>query len=218
MYTLSQLQSAFSTPSSREEIEFFQRFTISTLAIYHAAQILLQVEINDLQIFAGATHIIGRAVSKQDRDSSRNRIQRWAHPTSQSASKAASHAARLLRDGMKLHNWDTGDAFHYPWCLYLATLTMWTFQTCSKNAEDGANDSMCSNDEEDSDWDVGAETNALLSAMTRSSPGDLWKVAGKYKAAALPRVMAKQLSNVRWAVVQEGVLVLRGLVGDGKIA
>jgi hypothetical protein len=37
----------------------FTRFSTSTLAIYHAAHIVLHVEILDLQIYAGARHIMG---------------------------------------------------------------------------------------------------------------------------------------------------------------
>ena len=58
--------------------------------------------------------------------------------------------------------------------------------------------------------------NALVSAMTRCNLEDLWKVAGKYRSTDLPRIMAKHLSGVRWAVVQEGMIVLRGLAGNGR--
>jgi len=71
------------------------------------------------------------------------------------------------------------------------------------------------NDEE-SDWDMRAEMNALVSAMARSNLEDLGKVSGKYRTGDLPRVMAKHLSPVRWAVVQEGMVVLRGLAGRSK--
>jgi hypothetical protein len=200
-----------------DERRVFQRLCISTLAVYHSAHIILQVEINDLQIYAGATHIIGRPVTKVDRDRARQRIERWAQPFSISAARASSHAALLLRDGIrKLKNWDAGDVFHYPWCLYLATLTVWVFQTCSKIAE-GPEDGIGSDNEEDSDWDAKAEMNALVSAMTRSSVEDLWKVAGKYRAGDLPRIMAKHLSSIRWAVVQEGMIVLKGLSGKGRL-
>lgn len=200
------------------EKEEFQKFCTANLAIYHAAHIILHVEIIDLQIYAGASHIIGRPVTKADRDRSRQRIERWAKRGSMSAAKAGSHAARILRDGIrKLKNWDVDDVFHYPWCLYLATLTCWAFQVASKagvgseNGEQGDN-----SDDEDADWDSKAEMNALVSAMTRSNLEDLWRVAGKYRTSDLPRVMAKHLASIRWAVVQEGMIVLRGLIGKGK--
>jgi hypothetical protein len=135
-----------------------------------------------------------------------------------SAAQAGSHAARILRDGIrKLNNWDVDDVFHYPWCLYLATLTCWALQVASKagvgseNGEQGDN-----SDDDDADWDSQAEMNALVSAMTRSNLEDLWRVAGKYRTSDLPRVMAKHLASIRWAVVQEGMIVLRGLIGKGK--
>jgi len=177
----------------------FQKFCVATLAVYHAAHIILQVELNDLQIYAGAGHIIGRPVTKTDRDRSRQRVERWAQPPSISAATAGSHAALLLRDGIrKLKNWDAGDVFHYPWCLYLATLTCWAFQTCSKNLE-GPEDGLSSDNEDDNDWDARAEMSALISAMTRSNLEDLW-------------------SSIRWAVMREGMLVLRGLSGRGRIS
>jgi hypothetical protein len=195
----------------------FQRFNTANLAIYHAAHIILNVEIIDLQIYAGATHITGRPVLGADRDRSRHKIEQWARHPSAAAAQAASHAAFLLRDGIrKLHNWDAGDVFHYPWVLYLATLTCWAFQTASKismgNGFEGANDGVQSGNDDDAEWDSKAEMNALVSAMTRSKPEELWKVAGKYRTGDLPRVVAKQLSTVRWAVVQEGMIVLRGLI------
>ncbi len=127
-----------SLDDNEQEKEEFQRFCCATLAVYHASHIILQVEINDLQIFAGASHIIGRPVTKVDRERSKARIERWAKHSSISAARAGSHAARILRDGIrKLKDWDAGDYFHYPWCLYLAALTCWAFQMCSKTA-DGA--------------------------------------------------------------------------------
>jgi hypothetical protein len=81
----------------------------------------------------------------------------------------------------------------------------------SENGEQGDN-----SDDEDADWDSKAEMNALVSAMTRSNLEDLWRVAAKYRTSDLPRVMSKQLASIRWAVVQEGMIVLRGLIGKGK--
>lgn len=199
-----------------QEKHDFERFCIANLAIYHAAHIVLQVEIIDLQIYAGATHIIGRSVMKADRERSRQRIEHWAKNGSVSAAKAVSHAARILRDGIrKLKDWDAGDTFHYPWCLYLASLSCWAFQTCSKNGK-GSDDGMSSDNDDESEWDALAEMNALVCAMARSNLEDLAKVAAKYRTGDLPRVMAKHLSTIRWAVVQEGMLVLKGLMGKSS--
>jgi hypothetical protein len=197
--------------------EDFQKFCTASLALYHAAHIVLNAEINDMQINAGASHIIGRPVTKVDRERSQARVERWTKDNSLSAARAAAHAAYILRDGIrKLKNWDAGDFFSYPWCLYLATLTCWTFQTCTKNNDCGDEGPGSAGDDEESDWDSRAEMNALVSAMARSNIHDLHRVARKYRAGDLPRVMAKHLSIIRWAVVQEGVVVLKGLAAKSQ--
>jgi len=222
-YTTSTLTSLSSDPTAKS---LFQQFITANLAIYHAAHIILHVEIIDLQIYAGASHIIGRPVSKTDRERSRQRIERWANAKDgqMSAAKAMSHAAQILRDGIrKLDNWDAGDMFHYPWCLYLATLTCWTFQTATIKTIDTGTDARIdgggaeSANDEDADWDSKAEMNALVSAMARAKVEDMWMVVGRYRTGDLPRVMVKVLGAVRWAVVQEGMVVLRGLVGRSEL-
>jgi len=170
-----------------------------------------------MQINAGASHIIGRPVMKVDRERSQGRVERWTKDSSLYAAKAAAHAAHILRDGIrKLRNWDAGDFFSYPWCLYLATLTCWTFQICAKNNDGGDEGPGSAGDDEESDWDSRAEMNALVSAMARSNIDYLHRVARKYRTGDLPRVMAKHLSIIRWAVVQEGVVVLKGLAAKSQ--
>ncbi|KAK6583024.1 hypothetical protein PZA11_004100 [Diplocarpon coronariae] len=209
IYSKQTLLYLSSHPSPKSD---FQRFCVTHLAIYDAAYIALHVEINDLQIYAGASHIVGRPVTSSDRARSRQRIETWAAPRSLAAAQAGSHAARILRDGLrKLQDWDSGDYFHYPWCLYLATLTCWAFQTCSRGEEERAGGPE-SADEKDRDWDARAEMSALVSAMTRAELEDLWRVAGRYRTVDLPRVMLKPLARIRWAVVQEGMIVLKGMV------
>lgn len=190
--------------------------TATTLAIYHAAHIALHVEITDLQIFAGATHIIGRPVTALDVTHSRSRIQAWV--TGPYGTDALTHAARVLRDGMhKLENWDAGDVFHYPWCLYLATLTLWSFQVCCKSNLSSVNGEPQETEIEGErdEFDAKAEMMALISQLTRSSPPveeeEMREVVTKFRVLDVPRIMASVLGRVRWAVVQEGVLVLKGL-------
>lgn len=230
----------------------FTRFSTATVAIYHAAHITLNVEILDLQIYAGARHIIGRPVTRADYDRSRRIVKDWAKPGgSTPAAKAAWHAAHLLRDGiMNLENWDVNNAFHYPWCLYLSTLTCWAFHfanTTDKSAYSGGggggggvdsrerhhvssttstskdsphldNHNSNSNSVDDGIvWHAKAEMNALVSSMASVMPENLWRALGKYSTSGLTAVMAKHLSNIRWAVVHEGMKVLRGLVPERSI-
>jgi hypothetical protein len=180
----------------------FIRFRTSTLAIYHASHITLNVEVIDLQIAAGARHIIGRPVSLHDYERSKWIIR---NQETSSANAAAWHAAQLLRDGvMNLEGWDVDQQFHYPWCLYLATLTCWAFHHAKSEASHSTRSSGDSANDESS-------MNALISSMTAVGPEGLERLAGRQSTSGLINVVAKHLSNIRWAVVYEGMKVLRGL-------
>ena len=53
--------------------------------------------------------------------------------------------------------------------------------------------------------------NALISSMTAAGPEGLERLAGRQTTCGLINVVAKHMSNIRWAVVFEGMKVLRGL-------
>jgi len=248
-YTSSVLSSLSFDPKHQAK---FIRFSVANMAVYHTAQLILDVDIIDLQIYAGARHIIGRLVTGADRARSKTRIEEWiTRDGGKSAGNATWHAARLFRDGVrKLENWNVDEMFHYPWCLYLATLTCWTFHnaavqetsssspmsevtisgvtsarsgfaTSSSSAVDeitGPPGHMEEADDEDGDWDSRAEMNALISALTKLNPSkdnfakEVWAVGKRFRTQGLLRCMVKQLNTVRWAVVREGMIVLRGLL------
>jgi hypothetical protein len=248
-YTSSVLSSLSFDPKHHAK---FLRFSVANMAVYHTAHLILDADINDLQIHAGARHIIGRLVLNADRARSKTRIEEWmTRDRGKSAGNATWHAARLFRDGVrKLENWNVDEMFHYPWCLYLATLMCWTFHnaalqgfpssspgsdltisgdtsahsgstTSSSSVVDeiaGLRSHMEDADDEDGDWDSRVEMNALISALTRLDPAkdgfvkDVWEVGSRYRTHGLLRCMVKQLNTVRWAVVREGMVVLRDLV------
>jgi len=207
------IKTTFSSLPEHQNAEF-QKCCTTTLAVYHLAFVALYIPFTDLQIYAGARHILGRCIEPAEYARATQNIHSWAALGSMDGAVAVSHAALLIRDGItKLQNWDAGDVFHYPWCLYIATLTCWAFITGASDTHKvllpgEGGDSF---NEEDADWDARAEMNALISAITRANTEDLWRIRGRYRIGDLPRVIAKDLGGVRWAVVQEGVVVLRGL-------
>lgn len=118
-------------------------FATSYKAVYHAAQVLLNSDFLDLQIYAGARHILGKPVQRTDYVRSERVIKRWASydnaSGSSSAAKAAWHAAQLLRDASQnLEDFDAMGLFHVPWCLYLATLTCWAFHHSAPGRSDSS--------------------------------------------------------------------------------
>ncbi|KAF2085590.1 hypothetical protein K490DRAFT_46125 [Saccharata proteae CBS 121410] len=235
-------------------------FTTAHNAIYHAAHILLNAEFLDLQIYAGARHILGRPVGRPDYERSQRIIKSWASQQPAPASTAAWHAAQLLRAGMTdLQDFDSMGLFHYPWTVYLATLTCWAFHharpaaaaatTTNSSAPSASNSSAEAADHHfpataphDSDIEASdpansspsppaspsatdptlaakAEMRALIDAMAARplvrGAEDLQRfvVGGKWlRSSGLVALVAKCLKGVRWQVVHDAMMVLRGLV------
>ncbi|KAI8293884.1 Nicotinate catabolism cluster-specific transcription factor [Colletotrichum sp. SAR 10_98] len=143
----------------------FESFTAAYKALYHSAQALLNMDFLDVQIYAGARHILGRPVQQKDYMRSAQVVKRWAAATNngpgeaqgsrpgessaatpsdqsvgqkQSATAAAWHAAQMLRETKKtLSGTEAMNLFHVPWCLYLATLTCWAFHHARPNRNYG---------------------------------------------------------------------------------
>ncbi|KAK4942567.1 hypothetical protein LTR10_017696 [Elasticomyces elasticus] len=206
----------------------FQRYAVANSAVYHTAQLILEVETADLQIHAGAKHITGRPVSDLDRQRSRARLNEFiTRDEGKSVGRAGWHAARLIRDGVrKLDNWNVDDMIHFPWCLYLATLTCWAIQSSAIESRiDGLQKSLHAPmppdrglDDEDDVWDSETDMKALISALSRLDPAsdtfakDIWSAAGNHRPHGLLTCMVRHLSTIRWAVIREGMIVLKHLV------
>jgi hypothetical protein len=184
-----------SSPIPIEEAKRFTGLKGAAVALYRAASVALYVEVLDLQIVAGAAQILGRAVTPSDRERSRGSIARWTSGHEMGCSSAARHASFLLHDAvLSLHDWDQTDAFHFPWCLYLATLTIWAFHERGDGLQRPA------------------DMSSLIVAMTTcSSLEELRVLGGQYDTRGLVRAMAGQLAVVRWAVVHDAMKVLVGL-------
>ncbi|OJD28227.1 hypothetical protein ACJ73_00357 [Blastomyces percursus] len=209
----------------------------ATHVMYHAAHITLNVEVLDLQIYAGAPHILGRVVTAGDFERSQRVVTRWLNEDPRSAAKATRHASYILQDAiMNLNDWDETDVFHYPWCLYLATLTCWAFHlptsstsTSSSPALDRhTNRSNNSNINEQEHQQQSPNTalrsssassltprnelTTLVVAMTTCNTlEELSALAGKFDTVGLTSIMSKQLASVRWAVVHDAMKVLVSL-------
>lgn len=206
-------------------------FSAAYRAVYHAAQALLHMDFLDVQIYAGARHILGRPVQQQDYVRSSRVVKRWASNSRERAATAAWHGAGMLRDLM------TGDGssdpsgpskpimesphltslFHVPWCLYLATLSCWAFHHAKSTRRGRLEDETHFDDDDDSDgsdeivWDSKKEMDDLVAAMA-GPMRDVMASQGRRRTNGLVWVVADVLSKVRWGIVHAGVVVLRGLV------
>ncbi|KAF2465101.1 uncharacterized protein BDR25DRAFT_380184 [Lindgomyces ingoldianus] len=213
----------------------FQTFCTATLVLYHSAHILLHTPFLDLQIYAGARHILGRPVARADYVRSQRVVKKWVSENVREAGKAVWHAAALVESGMHILNANTSESgtrsgtgdlgggrlWHLPWCMYLGTLVVWgawyARPTPSTSDPSSLLPSHITYEEDDIIWDPHAEMLRLLEIIKRSEPeklleGSIAGPVGKKGTNGLAAVVSRCLSKVRWAVVHDGMMVLRGLV------
>ena len=164
-------------------------------------------------------------MSPTDYDRSCAVIDSWS--ATPAAGKSAYHAAAMICGSFQLESADDDDddgRFHYPWCLYLAALVCWAGHGSAK---------------EEVVWDAKGETRGFLedifkqgrdggregggsagdnnnsnNSNSNGSSGGAANSSNKKggNPAGLIAVIAEHLSGIRWAPVQEGSRVLRGLI------
>ena len=98
------------------------------LTTYQTAHIALHVNFIDLQIFVGKKDISGREVSVSDYNMACAALRNWAR--SKAAKLAVLHCLDLVDSIFGndcLYDAANDGALHRPWCLYLATITLWAY-------------------------------------------------------------------------------------------
>ncbi|KAH7033700.1 fungal-specific transcription factor domain-containing protein, partial [Microdochium trichocladiopsis] len=122
----------------------------SAALLYHLARLSLYANIVDCQVYAGAKRVLGRKISAQEYGNVVSRMHRWA--TQPSTRLAVLHSFKLLRRVLLADDRrpsvsaehpltndyaavPTGSLYscfgdtdpHRPWCIYYATLCIWTY-------------------------------------------------------------------------------------------
>lgn len=195
---------------TRSITDAFHDYSVANSTIYHAAKIILNAEILDLQIYAGARHILGRPVSRVDYTRSQKNVKHWANIDASSAALATWHAAHILSDALTLSSksksFVVGDLFHHPWTLFLANVTIWSFFH--------ARPASSSEGEDEIIWSPKSDMSKFLETLIQHTPQELSgsNAFSKTCTASLTSIVVNNIGKIRWGVVHDGMLVLKGLV------
>ncbi|KAL1604012.1 hypothetical protein SLS60_005604 [Paraconiothyrium brasiliense] len=205
----------------------FQAFQTAVSSLYHSAHILLHTPFLDLQIYAGARHILGRPVARIDYARSQKVVKKWVADNLKEAGRAVWHAAALVEQGASILDTESSSSdlggsrlWHLPWAVYLGTLTIWGVWY-ARPVLPRSSGPHGDDDEDEIIWDPQAEMNCLLRTVLESDADRLLEIGyekgiagglGKRGTNGLAAVVSRCLGKVRWAVVHDGMMVLRGLV------
>ncbi|EOA88745.1 uncharacterized protein SETTUDRAFT_73803, partial [Exserohilum turcica Et28A] len=179
------------TPAGQQAAREFSVHRVATLALYHAAHILLHAPFLDLQIYAGARHILGRPVARSDYARSQRAVKKWVAEQTTPVQSAVWHAAALVRDSVDVldpvgtgADVGNGRLWHHAWAVYLAALVIWgawyarpasssSSSSSSQLLADQPLPVLSSHAHEDDDddddiiWDPTHEMHVLLNAILR---------------------------------------------------
>jgi hypothetical protein len=133
----------FTQANRPDDENIFENRTV----LHHLAHMAMHVDIVDCQIFAGATRLLGRAITQQDYNGAQRRMKEGWAPTAR-ARDATFFALRFLgqvlmpdehgsphqrptsqvgRDGNGQYSARDDFLLNRPWVLYFATLIVWSY-------------------------------------------------------------------------------------------
>ena len=197
----------------------------SRTVLHHLAHMAMHVDIVDCQIFAGASRLLGRAITPQDYNGAQRRMKEGWAPTAR-ARDATYYALRFLskvllgdsdmagpngttRSLPKEFTYSARDDFliNRPWVLYFATLIVWSYGY----ALDGPITPLYTlkNDQQ-----VIEDMQGFLSRVGGvTAPDDLANVQDRNACLGLLMVMKDAFSKTRWELLHEASKLLEKCIG-----
>lgn len=210
---------------------FFVKYLTTNNAIYHTAVLSLWTNLVDLQIFAGTNLVFGMRVDESTFLKSKSQITEWVYQVGIS-DKAVMHASQLLRCGLtNLENWQVDGTFHYPWCLYLASLVCWAFFKILRDQLDVKSLTKISSETDSATPCPSGQTQGLdgivdpvisdskasmrrfVSLVTSGTPDEIRsrKTICSDDWSGVIEEVANHLRTIRWAIVYDAYKILKGL-------
>jgi hypothetical protein len=202
----------------------------SRTVLHHLAHMASHVDIVDCQIFAGASHLLGRAITPKDYSNIREKItERWAKRAS--ARDAAfyalkflaqvlippyegdrfGHASPILPLAFNQNQYYARDDYllNRPWVLYFSALVVW----CYGYALEGpiqpppTDEQFATPEQRDRDM---REYLGRVGGIR--APDDLEAVRGKNRCLGLLMILRESFSLTRWELTREAADLLSNCI------
>lgn len=211
--------SSISLEDFDSDVRYFVYFQYCVMnnCLYHSAQILLWCNAIDLQIYSGAKHILGRQITEPNIAVAKEEMYQW-YSNLGYTEKCLMHASQLIREGLMNSTFEAviEGTFHYPWCLYLATLVCWSFYNIQGNLQNSLLSARKSNqDKKRKTWIDNASYSSmkdLILSITSMAPSQYRSMTSADVSGLLYEVRS-QLKTVRWGLTYEAQIVLKSLSG-----
>ncbi|OWB84607.1 binding protein [[Candida] boidinii] len=209
--------SSISLEDFDSDVRYFVYFQYCVMnnCLYHSGQILLWCNAIDVQIYAGAKHILGRQITKPNIAVAKEEMYHW-YSNLGYTEKCLMHASQLIREGLMNSTFEAvlEGTFHFPWCLYLATLVCWSFYNIQGDLQNSLLSTKKSNqDKKRKTWidnESYSSMKDLILSITSMAPSQYRSMTSVDVSGLLYEVRS-QLKTVRWGLTYEAQLVLKSL-------
>lgn len=183
------------------------------IVLFRLAFITTHIDILDAQVFAGYKRLLGRKITDKDYLGCSTRMRSWA--MSNSSRLAVTHAFEFLDETLLRTNSSNGvqvsdqvvptgytcraDASSYrPWGLYLAALTIWSYQFASRASHTSSQMPYVS--------DQTLSQSMAYEYIRRCTRSGVHAFSGQMSApgcAAVCKYLAKDFANAEWELLLE---------------
>ncbi|KAK9429130.1 fungal-specific transcription factor domain-containing protein [Lipomyces doorenjongii] len=101
----------------------------SNWAMFQLGLLALHVDTMNLRINAGSPNVLGRKIRLVDRENANKAVHQWAR--SDDGRLATWHSVQFMRRIVENESL-LDQAVHIPWGVYLATITIWSYELCQE--------------------------------------------------------------------------------------
>ncbi|KAG8628365.1 hypothetical protein KVT40_004238 [Elsinoe batatas] len=189
--------------------------------LHHLAHMAMHCDVLDCMMYAGATRLLGRVITPQDRTAARRRmVETWA--PSARARDSTFYALRFLSSALLVEDSGTGSGMGWdytarndvllnrPWVLYLAGMVVWSYGFAREGPLKDPEIVTALGTRE-------AQVRDMVGFLTRvgggESPAQLEKMEGKNRVLGLFMLLRRTFMQARWELLHEAADLMGNAIG-----